>query len=179
MLINIIIRGVTPLIVNRFHEEAQAEASRGVHSRKETMTPEEDARNRLYMVDEKPYVPAENLRKSLIEAAKRHKIGRRAATTDVAAALFITPFALLLEGEWTVDSRPVVIPATQGRILRHRPIFHEWSLSFLLQVDTDLLDADLARRILDDAGNYVGIGDFRPARTGPYGRFRVDSYQPR
>lgn len=170
------ISGITPLIVNRFHEEAQAESSSGVHVRRERPGPKEDAEERLYQNDGAAYFPAENLRQSIIAAASRTKIGRRSATTDVAAALFILPFAMPLIGEWHVDSRPVVIPATKGRILRHRPMFDEWIIELTLQIETELIDANTVRKIMDDAGNYVGIGDFRPARKGPYGRFRVDSW---
>lgn len=170
------VHGVTPLLVNRFHEDAQEEATGGVHVRKERLAPQQDAEDRLYQNESGCYFPAENLRQSVILAASRTKIGRRAATTDVAAALFITPFALPIAGEWHVDSRPVVIPATRGRILRHRPMFDEWTIEFTLQIETELLDASTVRKVLDDAGNYVGIGDFRPAKKGPYGRFRVDSW---
>lgn len=173
----VVISGVTPLIVNRFHEDAQAEASGGVHVRKERPGPEDDAADRLYQNESGPYFPAENLRQSIIAAASRTKIGRRSATTDVAAALFVTPFAMPVIGDWHVDSRPVVIPATRGRILRHRPMFDEWMIELTVQIETELIDAATVRKILDDAGNYVGIGDFRPARKGPYGRFRVDSWK--
>jgi|SRR5579859_103647 len=173
------ITGMTPLIMNRFHEEAQAEATSRVHSRKETLSPEDDAKGRLYQNEELGvYMPAEWVRQSVIEAAKRHKIGRRAATTDIAAAVYIEPFAMKLEGEWHVDTRPVVIPATQGRILRHRPMFETWSVKgFRLQVETDLVDEKLVRAVLDDSGRFVGVGDFRPTKKGPYGRFRVDSWE--
>jgi hypothetical protein len=175
--IAVTIHGVTPLLVNRFHEEAQQEASSRVHSRKERPTPEEDSTDRLYQNEAGIYFPAENIRQSIIEAAKRHKLGRRSATTDVAAAVYVSPFALPLGGEWHVDSRPVVIPATQGRILRHRPMFDDWRITFQLQVDTELVDEKTVRKIVDDAGSLVGVGDFRPARKGPYGRFRIDSWQ--
>jgi hypothetical protein len=179
MLIAVRIAGITPLLVNRFHEEAQAEASSRVHSRKEPLSPTEDATYRLYKNAEGVlYFPAENIRQSIIEAAKRHKLGRRAATTDVAAAVYLTPDALPLEGEWHVDSRPVVIPATQGRILRHRPMFEGWSIEFHLQVDTDLIGESTIRTIVDDSGKLVGIGDFRPARKGPYGRYSVTRWEP-
>ena len=167
------IEGQTPLLVNRFHEEAQAEATSGVHSRKEKLSPEEDAENRLYKNEAGIYFPAENLRQSIIAAAGRHKIGRRSASSDVAAAIFIKPFACPLIGDWKVDSRPVVIPVTKGRILRYRPIFEHWAIEFQLEIEEDLIDKSMIRRIVDDAGNYCGIGDFRPARKGPHGRFSV------
>lgn len=177
-IINVKIAGLTPLLVNRFHEDAQLEASSQTHSRKERALPEEDAKMRLYWTEETgPYFPAENLRQSLIAAASRHKIGRKAAGGDMAAAIYIAPYAMQIAGDWIVDSRPVVIPATRGRIIRHRPIFQNWSIQFELAVDVDLVDLHLVRRILDDAGNYVGIGDFRPQKKGPHGRFSVVSWE--
>jgi hypothetical protein len=172
--INVALEGLTPLLVNRFHEDAQLEASSGVHSRKERLTPEDDAKERLYWNDEIGcYLPAENLRQSIIAAGSRHKIGRKGASGDLAAALYIEPFALPLAGDWHVDTRPVVIPATRGRVLRHRPMFDHWRLELTLRVDAQLVDLGLVRMVVDDAGNYEGVGDFRPARKGPYGRFMV------
>src|SRR6266487_3517735 len=101
--VNVKIEGLTPLLVNRFHEEAAAEATSGSHSRKERLGPEEDARQRLYINGDVPFFPAENIRQSMIGAASRHKIGRRAATTDIAASIYILPFELPLMGEWHVD----------------------------------------------------------------------------
>lgn len=175
--VSVTIAGLTPLIVNRFHEEAAAEATSGIHSRKEKLSPEDDAASRLYIKNDIPFFPAENIRQSIIEAAKRHKIGRRAATTDVAASIYVLPFELVLMGDWHVDSRAVVIPATGGRILRHRPMFDEWSIDFSLQVDTDLIDIRLIQAIVTDAGKLVGLGDFRPARKGPYGRFQIENWE--
>lgn len=172
------VTGVTPLIVNRFHEEAQESATTGVRSRKEHDEPLEDARKRLY-VDSvgKPYFPAENLRQSIIVAAAGTKVGRRSAQRDAAAALYLEPYALLIDPpSWEVDARPVVNPSTKGRIVRYRPIFNTWSIGFTLNVETNLIDLRTMRKIVDDAGNYVGIGDFRPTRKGPYGRFRVDEW---
>jgi hypothetical protein len=172
------ISSIAPLLVNRFHEDAQAEATSGVHSRsRDPQTPDEDAESRLYtMPDGSHYFPAENLRQSMITAAARFKIGRRSATTDAAAALSIEPDAMPLIGDWHTDSRAVVIPATKGRILRHRPMFDKWSISFNMLVVSSMISATLARDILDGAGLYVGIGDFRPQKKGPFGRFQVDHW---
>jgi hypothetical protein len=172
------ISNISSLLVNRFHEAAQAEATSGVHSRaRDPQTPEEDAESRLYVLpDGQTYFPAENLRQSCITAAGRHKIGRRSASTDAAAALSIEPDAMPLIGEWHTDSRAVVIPATKGRLLRHRPMFDKWTISFNMLIVSSMFDVNLARRVLDDAGLYVGIGDFRPQKKGPFGRFQVDNW---
>ncbi|SRR5260221_9727315 len=175
--VSVQIQGLTPLIVNRFHEEAAAEATSGVHSRKERPGPEEDAKQRLYMNGSGPFLPAENLRQAIIAASSRHKIGRRAATADIAAAIYLAPFELPLVGEWHVDSRAVVIKAAGARLLRHRPMFDQWSIGFQIQIDNDLVPERLVEAILIDAGSLVGIGDFRPAKKGPYGRFTVMSWK--
>jgi hypothetical protein len=170
---------ISALLVNRFHEAAQAEATSGVHSQaRDPQTPEEDAESRLYVLpDGSYYFPGENLRQSMITAAGRHKIGRRGAGTDAAAALSIEPDAMPLTGDWHTDSRAVVIPATKGRILRHRPMFDKWSIDFNLLIVSSMFDVQLARRVLDDAGLFVGLGDFRPQKKGPFGRFQVDSWK--
>lgn len=74
---------------------------------------------------------------------------------------------------WTVDTRPVRIPSTGGRILYHRPCFNDWRLSFVLRVDTDMLSVKLLREIVDAAGRRIGLGDFRPDCKGPFGKFVV------
>jgi hypothetical protein len=66
-----------------------------------------------------------------------------------------------------------VIPSTKGRILAFRPRFDDWRLSFEIELTTEIIGAKFARAIIDDAGMKVGLGDFRPARKGPYGRFNV------
>ncbi len=181
------ITGSTPLLVNRFHEEARLEATRGIHAR-HTDWPEArvDAISRLYLVPEdgvedekrKPYFPAENLRQAVITAAGRQKIGRRAATADMAGALWLEPDALPLYGDWELDERPVVIPSTRGRLVRARPRFDKWSIAGTLHYDERLVDSRLVRTCLDEAGMYVGVGDFRPQKKGPYGRFTVTNWNP-
>ena len=65
--------------------------------------------------------------------------------------------------DWRVDTRAVRIPSTGGRIIAHRPMFDDWELSFELVLDEKLLGAKMLRQIVDDAGQRIGLGDFRPA----------------
>jgi hypothetical protein len=78
--------------------------------------------------------------------------------------------------EFVVDSRPVVVPATKGRVLRHRPRIDVWRLTIEVEWDETLLTAAQVRRVIDDTGSRVGIGDFRPEKRGPFGRFVVVSW---
>lgn len=175
--IHVTIRGTTAMLMNRFTEEAQAKASEGTSRRGQEHDPAyDDAEGRLYRLDGQIYVPAEWVRQSCVAAAGYHKIGRRSAAVAAAAGILIQPEALIIDPQtWEVDSRPVTIPATRGRILRHRPKFPEgYTIGFDLKFDADILPGrDLVRNIVDDAGSKVGIGDWRPAKRGPFGRFEV------
>jgi hypothetical protein len=75
-----------------------------------------------------------------------------------------------------VDTRPVRIPTTGGRILCHRPCFNDWRLTCTLSIDPDLISLRLVRDVVDAAGKRIGLGDFRPDCKGPFGKFVVTSW---
>jgi len=169
------IEGLSPLLMHRFPMEP-IEAM-------EKKTPEEQARIALYELDGKPYIPGVALHRTLINGAAYSKgKGRASLQKVVCAALFVEESILPLNGKtvpWAVDSRPVVVPATRGRILRHRPRFDQWETNFTLAWDETLMTEQQVRRIVDDAGQRVGILDFRPATKGPMGRFVVTKWKGR
>ena len=184
--IHVTINGVTPLLMNRFTEDAAIKVSAGTSSAITTggkATPREQAQNKAYS-DESGnlYIPGPNIFSCIIEAGKFHKAGKSKITTKksslipagVAVSEIVCPLGTK---NFEVDSRSVVIPATGGRIMAHRPRLDEWSLSFTLEVDDSMFASDLVRQIVDDAGRKVGLGDFRPDRKGPFGKFVVTKWQ--
>jgi hypothetical protein len=60
-------------------------------------------------------------------------------------------------------------PGSGSRIMRTRPIFRDWSLSFVIQFDPECLNESQVREFCETAGKYVGLSDFRPR----YGRFAL------
>lgn len=185
MNINVTIEGVTPLLMNRFHEEAALQSSAGTSAVQvgKRGTPREQAEPKAYK-DEKGnlYIPGPNLFSCLIEAGKFHKVGKSKVTTLktslVPAGIAVNELVLLLGvKKFEVDSRSVVIPATGGRIMCHRPRLDKWKTRFTLEVDTDMFSLEFVRKLVDDAGKKIGLGDFRPARKGPFGRFVVTSWK--
>lgn len=126
------------------------------------------------------YVPATNVQRCFIAGATYSKgKGRGSLQKNAAACLLVGPVERLSLGvqSFVVDSRPVVIPATKGRVLRHRPRLDAWTLSFSLDYDETLLTETQVRRIVDDSGSRVGLLDFRPEKKGPFGRFVVVEWQ--
>ena len=181
-LIEITIEGVTPLLCNRFTDAVQLKATDGtsVILRGEKTSPREQSESKLYLGrNEKPMIPQPNLFRCLIDAGKYFKAGRSKVTTQksslLPACLSIEELEIPIQHQepWTVDTRAVRIPSTGGRILCHRPCFHDWKLTFSLRIDTEIISLKLVREIVDAAGKRIGLGDFRPDCKGPFGRFVV------
>lgn len=124
------------------------------------------------------YVPGVNIQRALIAGATFSKgKGRASLQKPVAACTIVSPERVILAPQaYAIDTRPVVIPSTRGRVLRHRPRFEQWSLTFNIEFDPDLVTIVQLRRVLDDAGQRVGLLDFRPECKGPFGRFHVTSW---
>ena len=77
--------------------------------------------------------------------------------------------SLAKKTQFTADVR-----VSRARIMRTRPKFDEWGVTFSVDADDELVDRDRLERWLEIAGRRVGIGDWRPACSGTYGMFRVD-----
>lgn len=143
----------------------------------EKKTPEEQAEHAAYRDPDSGelYVPGVALQRSLINGAAYCKgKGRASLQKSAAACLIVSPERVSLGcREYVVDCRPVVVPATKGRVLRYRPRLDKWRLSFQLDYDDTLLSTKQVRDVVDNAGTRVGLLDFRPERKGPFGRFNV------
>ena len=68
---------------------------------------------------------------------------------------------------------PVVVG--RQRILRTRAKFDcPWSVIGVVDVDPELVDRDQLMAWLATGGRRVGLGDWRPEKSGHYGRFDVE-----
>lgn len=143
----------------------------------EKRTPEEQAELAAYRDAESGmlYIPGIAIQRAFIAAASFSKgKGRASLQKQTAACVFIFPDRVSLGvKKFALDSRPVVMPATRGRIIRHRPRLDEWTAKFEIEYDENLLTERQIRQIVDDAGSRVGLLDFRPEKKGPFGRFIV------
>ena len=118
-----------------------------------------------------PYVPGGQLSKVIHQGGKAFKLGPK-----VLSSVFVVDLVNPLiydgprdvQGLWDADFWLRAVAATQtNRIVRTRPIFQNWSVDFAVDIDTTELDLTQFESIMDRAGGYVGIGDWRPT----YGRF--------
>jgi hypothetical protein len=187
--LDITIEGVTPLLMHAFTDSDQLAASSGTRSAAagaDRGTAREQAAAHLYLSSDGQtvIVPQPNLFSCIMAAGKFHKAGKSKITTLktslIPACVFFSASEFPLDHDgWQVDTRAVRIPATGGRIQRHRPLFERWRLAFDVQLDTAEMSERLFRQIVDDAGNKIGLGDFRPETKGPFGRFKVIRWDAR
>ncbi len=118
-------------------------------------------------------LPLLNIRKSLIEGARRYKLGkdveRAVIVMDDAELIYDgpdTPEELWEDGNF-LDARTVVIG--RAKVMAYRPLFREWMAEVDVIIDEELFDIEDLKRCWETAGKLMGIGDFRPF----FGRYSV------
>jgi hypothetical protein len=184
--IEVEIRGNTPLLIHKFAEQAeQGKATRRVMV--DSMNPRDEATKNAYIAqDGTYYFNAFSIPATMANAGVNHKMrgSRKTLKFVVPSAVRIDTDTITILGEdgkpagnFEVDGRPVTIPATKGRVMRYRPRFDKWGAKFRLILNDQMLSSEDAHRLLNEAGESMGIGDFRPEKRGPFGTFRVTSFK--
>lgn len=184
--INVEITGKTPLLLHRFTEEQQENATTGnrLSLKGDRGTPREQATQCLYTNEEGEIIlPQPNLFRSIVDAGKFFKNGKNKVTTQKSSLIPALVemdevyYPIEFDEDWDVDTRPVRIPSTGGRILRHRPCFNKWRINFSMVVDEKEMSTSMLRDIVDAAGKKIGLGDFRPDCKGIFGKFVVTKWK--
>ena len=120
-----------------------------------------------------PCWPGENIESMFLSAAKKQRRG-----DDCKIGLLVDGnWPLIYDGPKNAEGlwkdkrfRKVCMARNKGvPVLKCRPIFNQWRLSFVVSFDPDVLDARTIESWLEIAGSRVGLSDWRPK----FGRFRV------
>lgn len=120
------------------------------------------------------YVPGQNLDASLRDGAKLQKLGKaftravQVIENDLVLKekLPATPDDLWADVDY-VDVRGVKVGAS--KLMRYRPVFRRWSIDATIAIDDRVVDERDVVKALADAGQLVGLGDYRPR----FGRFQA------
>jgi len=166
--------GTRPLLLNNPEYEIGNTPKR---RRGEHLTPEEEAKLKLYLNEKgEPCVPARVIKGALRNAGRGYRVKGRGTTTYgamIRAGLDIEPSMIpIISDGWKVDIQHVVVQ--RSRIPRARPRFDNWSLEFkIINKDPTILLRETVKKILEDAGKWYGIGDYRPE----YGLFEVVKFE--
>ena len=154
---------------------------RGTRHVNEIPTPEDEAEDGAYRNDDGSlYVPALWLRASLLRAASGHKLGKLTCRQVLAGGLRFAEERLpLLDDsgkpihDYVIDIQRAVVQR-QG-ILRARPRINcPWALEWPIHFNPRLISSEQILEFLQLAGEICGIGDYRPACNGWFGRFSAE-----
>jgi hypothetical protein len=120
------------------------------------------------------HVPGYNVFAAMVNGGKMHKLGtqiKRAVVIqeDKLALKFEGPKAPedLFQNKRFVDMRSVKVGT--AKVLRCRPIFRDWELTFTVLYEESAIQKDDLDRVMEDTGRMIGLGDYRPR----FGRFEV------
>ena len=176
--IQVTIEGTTPILFNRFRDVA----IEGKSKKRTGALAESDIEDKLYTDENgKAQLPAVYLKNSIVEASKQFKIvgkGKSTYSKLVASTVEIEPFYIELNaGKYEVFRISAVNPMTKGRMMTERPKFNKWSASFEIILNDEAVPNSVMNEILEHAGKYVGVGDWRPQTKGMFGKFMITSFK--
>lgn len=125
------------------------------------------------------FIPGVNLKSSIVGGARLNKLGkhiqRSVLVEETQLPIKYTgpkDLAELFADRRFVDVRGVVVMGK--RLMRCRPIFREWQVEATLLFDQAQISESDLLLCLDNASRLIGMGDYRPEKGGPFGRFSVE-----
>ena len=172
------LQGTQDILFHRWNSEVveqKAQAKKGSQEKKT-----EDPETYVYRNDDRKIcIPGRYIVRSVVEAGRNFqdpRSSRKMAKDLVQAAVMCDEILspILVNGnpteEWDYDDRQRVC-IMRSAITRTRPAFKKgWEVNFtLISLVPEYITPDFLRKLVDNAGLLIGLGDFRPT----YGRFRV------
>ena len=182
--VTLTIKGISPILINRFKEQDEVVEAVKKSTKKDYGTPREQAEATAYC-DAKTnllWIPTTWITGAIKTVASDYKLpGSRKSVKSVSGGAIIPTDEKMYftkkykKKDVEVDSRPVVIQ--RARIMRHRARLEKWEVKCTLEVDESIIPTDDVHSIIIDAGKRAGLGDFRPQKGGPFGRFSVTNWK--
>lgn len=179
-LAKVTISGVSPYSQGRFHDTPKKDKERPDDYEARTW------RERLHVNQStgSVFIPPMAFKNCLSEAAKFISMqvpgkGKSTFTKHFEAGILVAePLDLNLKPE-NVDGQWLFIPAdgrrgSGKRVKKCFPIIHKWGGEVNFMILDETITNDVFEHHLREAGNFIGVGVFRPRNNGYYGRFKVE-----
>ncbi len=104
--------------------------------------------------------------------------GKSTYTKHFEAGVMVLDGLVLPETKESVPGEWLFVPASGRRgdgkrVQKCFPVVREWKGDVTFHVLDDVITPEVFEQHLRDAGNFIGIGRFRPRNNGYYGRFAV------
>ena len=151
-------------------------------------------RNRMHVNDSgNVFIPPMAFKNCISEVAKYKSVkipGKRNATYTKhfeSGILVLESLELSIQGK-DVPGEHLFVPSdgirgSGKRVWKWFPLIAQWSGEVVFYILDEIITEDVFWQHLADAGNFIGVGRFRPSRNGFYGRFRIthrrwENYEP-
>lgn len=123
-------------------------------------------------------VPTRILEAHISEAARKTKEGKLALAgmfVDTDGILEYEGGPLSVERLLDSDEHRLSVPVcvNQSRVIRTRPLFRNWQTTFEVSILEEMVSSSSLKTWLENGGNFVGIGDYRPR----YGRYELRKFE--
>jgi len=132
-------------------------------------------------------IPPMAFKNCLSEAAKFLGIqiqgkGKSTYTKHFEAGLMVLEPVMLGIKKSDVKCETLFVPASGKRgdgkrVDRTFPVIDSWNGTLTMIVIDETITADVLKEHLEQAGQLIGVGRFRPRNNGYYGRFNVSSFK--
>lgn len=179
------ISGVTPYMQHRMDDTKleEWEKNRKLIIERDDVAKEDQIRAEFHAYRDNKgfYIPSEQIRGSLIGAGAmiKSKVGnsRKSMKNIVAGMFMIEEEKIPLPKQYEIDKRSAVNRNIKARVICIRPKWEAWSGEFTLLVDNDTITNETVKEIIENAGQYIGIGSFRPTNNGMFGRYKLEKLE--
>ena len=192
MLYDIRVEGDAPLIMHSAagldtRHPANIEKAALTSKKGSNRTASDDARIReleaflsiYWNDDDQPTLPASALRAALETGARKLRQGPQVREGVIVTGVGALEYDKEVYGDdietlCRTSQHTVPVVVQRSRILRTRAKFDTpWSINFTIDCDDELVDRAQLEQWLDIAGRRVGLCDWRPEKSGAYGRFHA------
>src|SRR3972149_3355 len=184
--VRVVCEGISPLLLNKMDPNVLLESKKAFKPARQGTPRDRATPKGPTNAKGDPAIPANMILSCLIAAGVFIKLDKKRQVSTAKSTLLtafmsvdnIEPMPIIVPDSkkaapWEVDTQVGRNPNGGEAVLLERPRFAAWSFSIHLSIDTSGLGQETIRQLFDFAGSRIGLGDFRPARKGPYGRFIV------
>lgn len=176
------IEGVTPYMQHRMDDTKLEdwEKNRKLIIERDDVAKEDQVRAEFHSFQDKDgfFIPSDHIVGSLINAGAlvKSKVGNgKKSMKNIVAGMFsIKEEKIRLPIDYEIDKRSAVNRNVKARVIVIRPKWNKWKADFTLMVDNDTITKETIEQIITYAGQYIGIGSFRPTNNGSFGRFKLN-----